>query len=312
MATVARVLSPKELLGERCVACAAAAETSIALEPAAGRPRPRAPAADRVRVCRGCAQAQADATKLDRKLVYAIVLIAPLSGIVAGVVHGHPGGVPTAIAVGLGLLLARFIVARLRRSRARAIPVLFLEADEDRVVVQIQARATSVDEPQAAYRAPAQPEPVADEEVAALPPDLRMGLPWFGGILASGTVLLAGFLGVFSRETTAVIDSPADVVRVDLDGEQFDLAAGGRAIRTVMSGEHQYEITYTESGYSVRGRFDAPLWKSVLLLTGPSQCYNVWVGYKGAEVNVHDNGPVRWAVLNDARLATRSDCRSAR
>lgn len=308
MVTVARILDTDELRRDRCIACGAAATTYVDLETPEGVVAPRDQSVPGTRLCGACAQAQVDASKLGARLVYGIVAIAPVAGLVTGLVTGRRDGIAVTIAVLVGLVAARFLLGRIRRARAQRTPVLLLEAEGDRVVLQLLVPARAEQEALPGYRAASREDAGIDERVTPLPPRTSFGLPWYGGLLLCVPVVAAAWNGAFTRDTTLVIDSPSDAVLVTIDGATTELAAGGRATFTVRAGEHSYVVQYVAGGLTVRGSFDVPTGSSTLLTTDPSQCYRVWTTSAKASPNVHQNETVRWANLLDVRMATRSEC----
>jgi hypothetical protein len=308
MVTVARILGTDELQRERCVACGAPGEVYVDLETPEGVPEPRGQNVPGTRLCGPCAQGQADASKIGARLVYGIIALAPAVGLVTGLVTGRRDGIAVTVAVVVGLVVARSLLGRVKQARARGTRVLLLEAEGDRVVLQLLVpdRAASAAVP--GYRAAASEDAGVDEHVTPLPPRTSFGLPWYGGLLLCVPVVAAAWNGAFTRDTTLVIDSPSDAVRVSIDDTTTELAPGGRATLTVRAGEHSYAVQYVAAGRTVRGSFDVSTGMSTLLSTDPSQCYRVWTTSAKSSPNVHENGTVRWANLLDVRMATRSEC----
>ena len=217
-------------------------------------------------------------------------------------------GVAVTAAVVVGLVVARFLLASIKRARARGTRVLLLEAERDRVVLQLLVPERTKLATVAGYRASASEDLSVDERVTPLPPRTSFGLPWYGGLLLCVPVVAAAWNGAFTRDTTLVIDSPNDDVRVDIDDTTTELAMGGRATLTVRAGEHTYAVKYLVGGRTVRGSFDVSTGMSTLLTTDPSQCYRVWMTSATSAPNVHQNETVRWANLLDVRMANRSEC----
>lgn len=315
MTFVARILGIDELGGGPCLACGAPGDTSVDLRTPEGVVVPSVGGLPGARLCRSCAQAQADAARIGSRLVYAVVAIAPAVGVVTGFVagastsfaSGAQHGVAVSIAVLLGLVVARVMIGMIKRARARKTRVLLLEAEGDQVVLQLFVPDAS-DAAVAAYRAPARAERGPDEPVTPLPPRTAFGLPWFGGLILCVPVVVAAWSGAFARTGTLVIDSPRDSVVVVIDGESVELAAGGSAMRKVSPGTHTYRVEYRERGYAVTGSFDTSFGRGMLLTTDPTQCYRIWTSSPNAKTNVHENESVRWASLEDVKGSTRSSC----
>lgn len=315
VATVARILGIDELSAGPCVACGAPGETYVELHTPEGVNEPRADSMEGARLCRSCAQDQADASRIGSRLIYAVIAFAPLTGVAAGVVVGASmsgaggtrDGIVVTIAVILGLGVASAMIRMIKRARSRKTRVLLLEAEGDRVVLQLSIPDAS-DAAVVGYRAAARAETGADEPVTPLPPRTAFGLQWFGGLLLCVPVVAAAWSGAFTRTGTLVIDSPRDAVLVVIDGDTFELAAGGRATRTVGPGTHLYSVEYRESGRTVRGSFDMSFGRGTLLTTDPEQCYRIWTRSPKAKTDVHENESVRWANLLDVKMSARSAC----
>lgn len=314
---VARILGIDELGGGPCVACGAPGDTSVDLRTPEGVVVKSVGGLPDARLCHSCAQAQADAARIGSRLVYAVVAIAPVVGLVTGFVaggstsfaSGAQHGVAVAIAVLLGLVVARVMIGMIKRARARKTRVLLLEAEGDQVVLQLLVPDASESDPSvAAYRAPARAERGADEPVTPLPPRAAFGLPWFGGLILCVPVVVAAWSGAFARTGTLVIDSPRDPVVVVIDGDSVELAAGGSATRKVSPGTHTYRVEYRERGHAVSGSFDTSFGRGTLLTTDPTQCYRIWTSSPNAKTNVHENESVRWASLEDVKGSARSSC----
>lgn len=315
MTFVARILGLDDLGAGPCVACGAPGDASVDLHTPEGVVVASAGGLPSARLCRSCAQEQADAARIGSRLVYAVIAFAPVVGVVTGLVvgastsfaSGAQHGVAVTIAVLLGLVVARLMLGMIKRARARRTRVLLLEAEGDQVVLQLAIPAASA-AAVAGYRAPARAERGADEPVTPLPPRTAFGLPWFGGLILCVPVVVAAWSGAFARTGSLVIDSPRDAVVVFVDGDTVELAAGGSATRTVSPGAHTYRVEYRERGHFVSGSFDTSFGRGTLLTTDPSQCYRIWTTSPSAKTNVHANETVRWASLDDAKGATRSTC----
>jgi hypothetical protein len=177
MTFVARILGIDELGAGPCVACGAPGDTSVDLRTPEGVVVPSVGGLPSARLCRSCAQAQADAARIGSRLVYAVVAIAPVLGGVTGFfvgastsfASGAQHGIVATIAVLLGLVVARVMIGMIKRARARKTCVLLLEAEGDQVVLQVSVPDAS-DAPVTGYRASARAERGADEPVAPLPP----------------------------------------------------------------------------------------------------------------------------------------------
>jgi hypothetical protein len=307
MATVARILETDELGGERCVACGAPGEIHVELRTPEGVAEPRPERDLRARLCRSCAQAQDDASRIGSRLVYAIVAMAPVAGLATGLVAGHRDGIAVTVAVLSGLVAARLMIASIKRARARKTRVLLLEAEGDRVVLQLSI-PDAADAPVGGYRAAAREGIAGDEPVTPLPPRTAFGLAWYGGLLVCIAVLGAAWNGAFARAGTLVIDSPRDAVRVSIDGDTIELAAGGNATRTLRAGVHGYRVEYLATGHEVHGSFDVPVGRGTLLTTDPAQCYRIWTSSPKTKTAVNENETVRWANLLDVKMAARIEC----
>ncbi len=296
---------------ERCVVCGAAAETSIPLEPAAGVALGRD--ADRIatrtlRACRACAQAQADARVTGRKVLYVSFAAAPVLAFAAGTLApGANGVVAAGSAVALQLFVRVGVAGAIRRARARRVRALVLEADGDRVLLQLAARGA---EPGAAgYRSAAAATEASDTPVQPRPPRVSAAFWSAGSFLVSAVVVAAAVSGGFDRTSRVYVDTPRDDVIVTFDGkDRIELHAGGMSWTSMRTGRHAYRVEYVATGQVWSGTFDVSAWNEVLLSTDPSQCYRVWREGSGP-VEVHENGPVRWATTTDARNASRAPCR---
>jgi len=312
MATFARIFGIDELGGERCIACGAAGEDYVDLETPEGVARLRMEDTRRARVCRSCAQAQDDATHIGSRLIYGVVAFAPVTGIVAGVLAGRSDGIAGTLGVLAGLVGARAMIGLIKAARAKKTRVLLLEAEGERLVLQltIPEPADSADTVVGGYRVAAREEASAEERVSPLPPRTSFGLQWFGGLLVCVAVIATAWSGAFTADTTLVIDSPRDAVQVSIDYQSVELAAGGVATRTVSAGVHTYTVRYLESGHFVSGSFDVSVGRGTLLTTDPAQCYRVWTASSSTKTPVHENETVRWANLQDVKMASRTECRT--
>lgn len=315
MSFVARILALDDLGAGPCVACGAPGDASVDLHTPEGVVVASAGGLPSARLCRSCAQDQADAARIGSRLVYAVTALAPVVGLVTGIVvgastsfaSGAQHGIAVTIAVLIGLVVGRLMLGMITRARARRTRVLLLEAEGDQVVLQLSipdASAAAV----AGYRAPARAERGADEPVVPLPPRTAFGLPWFGGLILCVPVVVAAWSGAFARTGTLVIDSPSDAVVVIIDGAAVELAAGGSATRTVSPGTHTYRVEYLQRGHFVSGSFDTSFGRGTLLTTDPTQCYRIWTSSPNTRTNVHENETVRWASLDDVKGSARSSC----
>jgi len=142
-------------------------------------------------LCRPCAQGQLDASKIGARLVYAVIALAPVAGLVTGVVTGRRDGIAVTAAVVVGLVVARFLLASIKRARARGTRVLLLEAEGDRVVLQLLVPERAELATVAGYRASACEDGGVDERVTPLSPRTSFGLPWYGGLLLCVPVVAA-------------------------------------------------------------------------------------------------------------------------
>lgn len=232
--------------------------------------------------------AQTRAVVPNRQRGLIIAAVPPVLGVVTGFLVGRADGVATTVAVFVALVVIYVVRALLDRDRARVTPVLLLEAEGDRVVLQLaipDGKSAQAD----------------DESVKPLPPRRKLGVSWPIGLFVSVFVVLLGWSGTFDRSTLVLVDSPRRPVHVAIDDDTFDLAAGGRAMRKLRAGTHAFEIVYQDDDReTVRGQLESRANRGVLLSTDQDQCYAVWMDSASRNPARHDHGAVWWMDVDGA------------
>lgn len=277
---------------DRCVVCARATSRlrDADFGHAASTLHMTAPLPE-LRVCDACETDQLAAMRLGRKTV-ALAVAAPLAVVVLAAVVAPLGSPLVIVAAGFaGLVAARAAIAHVRRRRARAVRVLFVDGVGDEVILQIR-----LDAPRAAEAAPYREEardPRTDGLVVApVGPRVRANLAFVASTIA---VAIGSVVAWFGSYPTLVLDNPGDAdVEIALDGEPIMLVAGGSANRVVGWGGHRLEAK--RRGAAVSTRLFVPWGTSVLVSTDGGVCYEV-------------RGPVR---VGAARIETRETSRIVR
>lgn len=307
MATLERALSVADAFTTtRCVVCGALAEGNIELEPVAGVPldEDASKLVGRLaRSCRACEQEQLDAKRYAARAVYGAIFAVPAIALAGGVVARRPDGLAAAAAALAAFVGAVGFVRIVLRRRARRAPLLLIGADDDSMLVQVNAPAPSP--ARSGYREPASPTAARGSTVKPLPPRSSYALAWAAALMASLGVCGLASAGALAPTRVLVVDSPSAAVKVTIDDVQtIDLAAGGRSVSRIRSGTHRYRVQYLPTDRIIMGTFDVAVFEDTLLTTDATQCYMVWVA-QGSRATEHGEGPVRWTSVGDARSSER-------
>jgi hypothetical protein len=249
-------------------------------------------------VCDRCAGEQDVAVRRGR-IPVAIALVAPLALVVLVAVIA-PFGTPIVVLLAgfVGLVASRIVIAIVRRRRADASRVLFVDGIGEEVILQVRLESEA-EKDALPYRETGRELRKDGHPVAPVGPRVRATLAFIGSTLV---VAAAGVVGGFGAYPMLVLDNPGASVAVAIDGERFEIPAGG--VKTIRAGWGRHRVSFDGASQTITLRWG----QALLVSTSETQCYEVTpVAHShGAWDGDRVKGPI--LPLREGQEAQRSPC----